>query len=72
VAANTPMGDVSPKPSNGEQMYNAKRAANSYNRWIRAFNDAIDFILYKNSVIADTYEEFNTSKITDLVNSWGI
>jgi hypothetical protein len=71
ITSNTSFGDVSPKPSNGEQTYNTPRAVNAYNKWVDAFNDAVDYISYVNSITPDTYEGFDTIKL-DYANSWGI
>jgi hypothetical protein len=71
ITGNTPMGDVAPKPSNGEQMYNIPRAVKAYNLWVDYFNDAVDYINYINSQVANTYEGFDTAKL-EYVNTWGI
>ena len=71
AVSNTPFGDVAAKPSNGEQIYNIPRAIKAYNKWVDAFNDAVDYINYINTETPDTYEDFNTSKL-EYVNSWGI
>jgi hypothetical protein len=71
VAANTSFGDVAPKPSNGEQTYNISRAVKAYNIWVDAFNDAVDYINYINSVTPGTYDGFDTDKL-EYANSWNI
>jgi hypothetical protein len=69
--SNTPIGGTQAKPANGELNYDIPRAVSAHNEWVDAFNDAVDFIRYKNSTSPETYPNFNTSK-EEHSNVWGI
>jgi hypothetical protein len=69
VSSNTTFGEVVPDPSNGTQQYNTPKMVRAYNKWVDAFNSAVDFINYKNTETPDTYYGFNTSYL-DYANTW--
>lgn len=70
-ASNTPFGDVAPTPSNGTYQVNEPRIVNAYNKWVDAFNKAVDYIRYRNSIDPTTFEGFTTSKL-QYFNTFGI
>ena len=70
-ATNTAHGDVAPESIGGSYQYNEGRVIRAYNKWIDAFNDAVDFIRYKNELTPDTYVGFTTSKMI-YANTFGI
>lgn len=70
-ATNTPHGDVKPNSTGGTYVANHQRLIRAYNKWVDVYNDAIDFINYKNSQVQGTYTPFNTSKL-EYINSFGI
>lgn len=70
-ASNTAFGDVAASPSNGTQVINLGRNIRAYNKWVDAYNKAIDFINYSNGVNQATYDGFVGSKL-EYINSFGI
>lgn len=70
-ASNTAFGDVKPNSTGGTYQANVPRLVRAYNKWVDAFNDTIDFINYKNSLVLNAYTPFNTSKL-EYINSFGI